>query len=94
MPTKKIDNSWSWTRFGYGCAGAAVVELVRIRKILSSGDPHQAFQNIFLLVSLAMIVLGGVLANAWGDNKPMKCIYAGASFPVWISGWAHVQLHD
>jgi len=36
------------------------------------------------------VLLGGVFADAWEDDHAIKCLYIGATFPVWLSAWAHV----
>jgi len=43
-----------------------------------------------IAVSIVFVLLGGVFADAWEDNHAIKCLYVGATFPVWLSSWAHV----
>jgi len=76
-------------RFLWGSVGAAAPEVIRLYKAFASDVgqlpslPH--FSSVYLLVSLAFIVFGGLFACAWGDNHPMRCIYVGLSFPLIVS---------
>jgi hypothetical protein len=84
-------HQWKWSRFFYGGCGAAAVEVLRVYKILTANGGHYSFSYPYLIVSACLIVLGGVFATAWGDDKPIKCLYTGATFPFWLSGWAYHQ---
>jgi hypothetical protein len=68
--------------------GAAAPEVVRLYKIFVLGAmPVPDFSRWYLLISVVFIVSGGLFALAWGDNKPIKCIYNGLTFPTIISAW-------
>jgi hypothetical protein len=79
---------WSWHRFWYGVIGAAAPEIVRIIKLGVAGEIHVSV--LLALVSAAFLFLGGALASAWKEDDPIKCIYMGATFPLWFSAWAHL----
>jgi hypothetical protein len=81
-------NDWSWHRFWYGVIGAAAPEVVRIIKLGVGGDI--ALSPFLVLVSAVFLFLGGALASAWKEEDPIKCIYMGATFPLWFSAWAHM----
>ena len=79
---------WSFQRFAYGAVGALAPEVVRIYK---ASDLSLIHSSPFLIaVSIVFVLLGGVFADAWEDDHAIKCLYIGATFPVWLSAWAHV----
>ena len=80
--------NWSWHRFCYGAIGAMAPEVVRIYKTF---DLRLANSSLFFVgVSIVFLLLGGVFAVAWEDDHAVKCLYVGATFPIWLSGWAHM----
>ena len=79
---------WDWHRFWYGVIGAAAPEIVRVIKLGTMGDIH--LNTFVVLISAAFLFLGGALASAWKEEDPIKCIYMGATFPLWFSAWAHL----
>lgn len=88
-PKKKFD--WSWARFGYGVVGAMAPEIYRITR---EKDISLISAHPFLIVmSVAMVLIGGVFANAWDDDHAIKCIYIGSTFPLWLSAWTHFAVH-
>jgi hypothetical protein len=42
--------------------------------------------------SIVFVLLGGLFTDAWEDihSSYNKCLYIGATFPVWLSAWSHV----
>ncbi len=36
--------------------------------------------------------MGGIFAEAWGDNWAVKCIYLGASVQIWLAAFAHIKI--
>lgn len=91
LPASNGEHPWSWPRFRWGCIGAASPEMYRIFKILSHGDTFQ-WHLLYVLYFFAIIGLGGAFAVAWEDDRPIKCIYIGATFPLWLSAWAHINV--
>jgi hypothetical protein len=79
---------WSSQRFVYGAVGALAPEIVRIQKASDLSLLHAS--PYLVVVSIVFVLLGGVFADAWEDNHAIKCIYIGATFPIWLSAWAHV----
>jgi hypothetical protein len=81
-------HKWSFQRFAYGAVGALAPEVVRIYKASDLSLIHSS--PYLIAVSIVFVLLGGVFADAWEDNHAIKCLYVGATFPVWLSAWAHV----
>jgi hypothetical protein len=76
-------------RFIWGAVGATGTEVYRLYKIFVLGvmvAPH--FSLAYLFISVAFIIVAGLFAVAWQDNKPLKCIYIGLTLPAIISGWS------
>jgi hypothetical protein len=44
-----------------------------------------------IAVSMVVVPLGGVFADAWEDNHTIQCLYMGATFPVWLSAQPHLS---
>jgi hypothetical protein len=42
------------------------------------------------VVSIVVVLLAGVFADAWEDNHAIPCLYIGATFAVWLSAQSHV----
>ena len=78
-------NQWNWRSFGYGAIGAAAPEIIRFAKTFELLLAHP----YLIVISIAFVVIGGVFATAWGEEHPLKCIYLGATFPIWVSAWSH-----
>ena len=72
----------------YGAVGALALEVVRIHQSADVSLMHSA--PYLVVVSIVFVLLGGVFADAWEDNHPIKCLYIGATFPIWLAAWAHV----
>ncbi len=72
----------------YGTLGALALEVVRIHQTadlsLIRSSPYR------VVVSIAFVLFGGVFADAWEDDHAIKCRYIGATFPIWLTAWAHV----
>ena len=86
------ENRWSWHRFWWGCVGGFGVEVLRFVKILGAPSPHFSGPTaLYIIMPIIMVILGGLFASAWGEDQPVRCIYAGATFPFWLSGWTHGQ---
>jgi hypothetical protein len=81
-------HKWSSQRFLYGALGALAPEVVRIYKTSDLSLIHSS--PYLIVVSVVFVLLGGVFADAWEDNHAIKCLYIGATFPIWLSAWAHV----
>ena len=63
-------------------------ELYRITR---TADVSLVHAHPYLIVMTVLFVMfGGVFASAWDDNNPLKCLYVGATFPIWLSAWAHM----
>jgi hypothetical protein len=90
-PPPKPQHSFSWHRFRYGCIGALAPEICRLVKVLPVQAQYHP-SSLFVLISLAFVVLGGIFASAWEDDKPLKCIYMGSTFPIWISAFTHLGM--
>ena len=43
-----------------------------------------------IAVSIVVVLLGGVFADAWEDNHAIQGLYIGATFPVCLSAQSHV----
>jgi hypothetical protein len=72
----------------YGALGALAPEVVRIYR---TSDLSLLHSSPFLICfSIAFVLLGGVFADAWEDDHVIKCLYIGATFPIWLSAWAHL----
>lgn len=93
-PLDNVDHRWSWSRFWYGCAGGVAVEVVRLLKALPNDALFQSPRLfLYILISLAMVVMGGVFASSWEADRPIKSLYLGATLPFWMSTWAHLIVH-
>jgi hypothetical protein len=86
-----MNHKWSWSRFLYGAVGASAPEIYRITRTadLSLVNAHP----YLIAMSIAFVLIGGVFASAWGDEWPLKSIYVGATFPIWVSAWTHMVTH-
>jgi hypothetical protein len=71
----------------YGTLGAAAPEVVRIYRTADISLMRGPLSLICF--SIAFVLLGGIFADAWEDDRAIKCLYLGATFPIWISAWAH-----
>jgi hypothetical protein len=69
-------------------AGAGAVEALRIYRIATM-DPN-LFHWPYIFLSLAFALGGGVFAVAWDEEHPMKAMYLGATFSIWLSAWARI----
>jgi hypothetical protein len=95
MTEPLLAEHWDWRRFRWGAAGAAVLEFYRwyrILKIAVDGGQYNGSHSIYLIglyafFSIGMIIFGGVFAAGWGAEPGIKCMYVGATFPFWLSGW-------
>jgi hypothetical protein len=75
----------------YGVLGAAAPEVYRITR---TADVSLVHAHPYLIVmTVAFVLFGGVFASAWDDDNPLKCLYVGATFPIWLSAWAHMVIH-
>lgn len=75
-----------WSRYGWGAGGALAHEILRLYKI-----EHLDLSKIpvsYYVISLALILVGGVFAASWEDNKSWKCFYLGVSLPLWLALWS------
>lgn len=77
--------------FIYGFIGGCAPELVRVWKI-ARGVNSVRYSKSLLLLSLAVAVLGGVLAVAFESPNPLNAIWVGASTPIIISDLAKIPL--
>ena len=75
-------------RFAYGAVGALAPEVVRI---YNASDLSLIHSSPYLIaVSIVVVLLGGVFADAWEDNHAIQCLYIGATFPVCLSAQSHL----
>lgn len=81
-------HKWSFNRFAYGALGALAPEVVRIRQASDLSLIHSS--PYLIVISIVFVLLGGVFADAWEEAHPIKCLYIGATFPIWLTAWAHV----
>jgi hypothetical protein len=75
----------------YGVLGAMAPEAYRITRTADVSLVHAHPYLIFM--TIVFLLFGGVFASAWDDNNPLKCLYVGATFPIWLSAWAHMVIH-
>jgi hypothetical protein len=60
-------------------------------RIYNASDLSLIHSSPYLIaVSIVFVLLGGVFTDAGEDNHALKCLYIGATFPVWLSAWSHV----
>jgi hypothetical protein len=86
VSSQEKSSAWSWNRFVYGSIGGMGVEFIRISKISSVGSIPWGY----IWVSVVIVTMAGVFANAWKDERPIGAIYIGATFGIWISAWTNV----
>ncbi len=48
--------------------------------------------NYIRVIAIGLFVMGGIFAEAWGDNWAVKCIYLGASVQIWLAAFAHIKI--
>ncbi len=82
------EHKWSWPRFGWGVVGAAAPEIYRI--VRTSDVSLKNADHFLIVMSILYLFIGGAFAVAWEDNWPLKSIYVGSTFPIWISTWTHI----
>jgi hypothetical protein len=82
-----VSARWSWSTFGYGAVGALAPEIIRLHNIVTgvSSGTIKVFDPLYLLVSLVFVVLGGIVAVAWGERTAFKSFGVGVALPVIIS---------
>ena len=68
--------------------GALAPEVVRIYKTSDLTLLHSS--PFLIVVSIVFVLFGGVFADAWEDDHAIKCLYIGATFPIWLSAWGHM----
>jgi hypothetical protein len=67
-------------------AGALATEVVRLHKQVTKTPPGTVrFTLDFVVVSLLLIMVGGILAVAYNDNRVLWCLGIGAGTPAIIS---------
>lgn len=72
--------------FLWGCTGAAIPEVVRMWKIVSSGGQGLPdFSLLYFSISIVYVVFAGLFTIAWNPENPYKAIWVGVSFPTLIS---------
>jgi hypothetical protein len=72
----------------YGVCGALAVEAYRVTR---EHDVSMVHSHPYVIVmSIVWIIIGGVFASAWEDDHPLKCLYIGSTFPIWLSAWTHM----
>jgi hypothetical protein len=81
-------HKWSFQRFAYGAVGALAPEVVRIYNASDLSLIHSS--SYLIAVSIVVVLLGGVFADAWEDNHAIQGLYIGATFPVCLSAQSHV----
>jgi hypothetical protein len=69
--------------FGWGCAGSFALEVVyfcaAVRK--SQRLPHYYRKKTFVVGRVLLMVVGGVVAAAWGIRQPIQGLALGAAAP-------------
>ena len=77
--------------FLFGCLGGAAIELLRWWKLRQSLDfPAYARKPFYWILTVAMIVVGGLIATAYGTGPTTAILAAnlGASAPAIIGSLA------
>ena len=74
----------------YGVLGALSVEACRVIRKADVSIIHA--HPYVIVMSIVWVLIGGVFASAWEDEHPLKCLYIGATFPIWLSTWTHMVL--
>jgi hypothetical protein len=60
-------------------------------RIYNASDLSLIHSSPYLIaVSIVVVLLGGVFADAWEDNHAIQGLYIGATFPVCLSAQSHV----
>jgi hypothetical protein len=77
-------------RFGWGAAGAFVHEAYRLEKVYGAIN-LPPFPRSYYLLTVALIIGGGLFSAAWKDDKEWKCFYLGVSVGVYIAVWSAVH---
>jgi hypothetical protein len=72
--------------------GAAAPEIVRAFKAYKEQSLTLSSSSLILgvVTFLFFVGFGGIFAQAWEEDSPMKCIYNGATFPLLLSAWFSV----
>ena len=80
-----------WSVFGLGVFGGVAVEVLRWWKLRESRNlPEYANSLFYWGVTLAMFLLGGLLASMYGfeGRNPVTVVHLGASAPALINALA------
>jgi len=70
--------------FWWGLFGSILPEIVRIYKIVNSGESVSLSWQYFA-ISFVFMVAAGFFTVAWKPENEFKAIWVGVSFPVLVS---------
>src|SRR5262245_55234603 len=79
--------SVAWNVFALGALGAFAPEIVRLWELRSSPDKFQ-WSALYVIASILMCALGGVVAVLMAPDTDWKMFYAGLTAPVVVSAAA------
>lgn len=76
--------------FLWGLFGSIAIEIVAIIQYYNTGRPFpkRYKQPLFYIVRILLAASGGLLAVAYGIDKPLLAINIGASAPLILKGFS------
>lgn len=73
-----------WSVFLLGAVGAFAPEIVRLWELRSAPQKFQ-WSSLYVVASLLMCILGGIVAVLMAPDSAWKVFYAGLTAPVVVS---------
>ena len=71
--------------------GALAHEAFRLFKIFEKAQNLPPFPPVYYVLSVFMLISGGLFSAAWEDNKAWKCFYLGVTVGVYIAVWSGIH---
>jgi hypothetical protein len=80
--------------FGWGCAGSFALEVVHFCHALRESQhlPHYYRRKTFIVGRVLLMLVGGVVAAAWGIAQPIHGLALGAAAPRLILALERMRL--